>query len=79
LSSSASVAEIGGLPGVASAKALNGEYVVALQGGVDQRDFLKRALERYEIESFSRKEPDLEEIFIEAVRNAGLEETRTIE
>jgi ABC-2 type transport system ATP-binding protein len=79
LSSNASVAEIGGLPGVISAKTLNGEHVVALDPDVDQREFLKRALERYEIESFSRKEPDLEEIFIEAVRNAGLEETRTIE
>jgi ABC-2 type transport system ATP-binding protein len=79
MSAKATVAEIGGLAGVASAKALNGEYVVALQGGVDQRDFLRRALERYEIESFSRKEPDLEEIFIDAVRSAGLEETRTIE
>jgi ABC-2 type transport system ATP-binding protein len=79
MSAKATVAEIGGLAGVASAKALNGEYVVALQGGVDQRDFLRRALERYEIESFSRKEPVLEEIFIDAVRSAGLEETRTIE
>ena len=45
----------------------------------DQRDFLKRALDRYEVDAFSQKEPDLEEIYIDAVRNAGIEETRTIE
>jgi ABC-2 type transport system ATP-binding protein len=79
LSAKATVAEIGGLPGVASAKAVDGQYVVELQKGVAQRDFLKQALERYDVEAFSQKEPDLEEIYIDAVRSAGLEETRTIE
>ena len=58
---------------------VDGEFVVALEKGVDQRDFLKRALDRYTVEAFSQKEPDLEEIYIDAVRNAGIEETRTIE
>ena len=53
--------------------------MVALQPGTNQRDFLKRALDLYPIEAFSQKEPDLEEIYIDAVRTAGLEETRTIE
>jgi ABC-2 type transport system ATP-binding protein len=79
LSAKATVAEIGGLPGVASAKAINGGYVVALENGVSQQDFLKSAIGRYELESFSQREPELEEIYIDAVRNAGLEETRTIE
>ena len=79
LSAKATVAEIGGLPGVASAKAVDGEYVVELEKGVGQRDFLKRALDRYEVDAFSQKEPDLEEIYIDAVRSAGIEETRTIE
>jgi ABC-2 type transport system ATP-binding protein len=79
LESGASLAEIGGLPGVATAKALDGSYVVGLTPGVDQREFLKRALDRFDIRAFSQKEPDLEEIFIEAVQSAGLEETRTIE
>jgi ABC-2 type transport system ATP-binding protein len=79
LEAGASLAEIGGLPGVATAKALDGSYVVGLAPGVDQREFLKRALDHFDIRAFSQKEPDLEEIFIEAVQSAGLEETRTIE
>ncbi len=74
----ASLAEIGGLPGVATAKAVDGSYVVGLAPGTDQREFLKRALDRYEVLSYSQKEPDLEEIYIEAVHSAGIE-TRAIE
>ena len=75
----ASIADVGGLPGVATAKQVNGAFVVTLAPGVDQRDFLKRALDRLPIEAFSRQEPDLEEIYLEAVKNAGLEDTRTVE
>jgi ABC-2 type transport system ATP-binding protein len=78
LETDASLAEIGGLPGVASAKALDHSVIVALAPGVNQRDFLKRVLDRFDIRSFSQKEPDLEEIYLEAVRGAGMEETRTI-
>ena len=39
----ASLAEIGGLAGVATAKAVNGAFVITLAPGVDQREFLKRA------------------------------------
>ena len=52
---------------------------MALEPGVNQRDFLKRALDLHTVEAFSQKEPDLEEIYIDAVRKAGIEETRTIE
>src|SRR5262245_33666568 len=79
LEADASLAEIGGLPGVASAKALDHSVVVALAPGVDQRQFLKSALDRFDLRAFSQKEPDLEEIYLEAVRNAGMEETRTVE
>jgi ABC-2 type transport system ATP-binding protein len=78
LEAGASLAEIGGLPGVASVKAIDGSYVVGLAPGVDRRAFIRSALERYEIQSFSQKEPDLEEIYLEAVRSSGMEETRTI-
>ena len=79
LSINASLGDVRALPGVASAKAHDDHFVVALQPGTNQRDFLKRALDLYPIEAFSQKEPDLEEIYIDAVRSAGLEETRTIE
>jgi ABC-2 type transport system ATP-binding protein len=79
ISVNATLAEVGALPGVATAKQVDGSYVIGLSPGVDQREFLKRTLDRYAVEAFSRKEPDLEEIYIDAVRSAGLEETRTIE
>jgi ABC-2 type transport system ATP-binding protein len=75
----ASLAEVASLPGVESAQAVNGGYVLALSPGTDPRDFLKRALEKHSVEAFSRREPDLEEIYLRAVKDAGLEETRTIE
>ena len=79
LSTPASLGDIRALPGVASAAAHDDHYVVALEAGCAQREFLKRALDRYPIEAFSQKEPDLEEIYIDAVRRAGVEETRTVE
>jgi ABC-2 type transport system ATP-binding protein len=78
LSIDASLAEVGSLPGVATAKAVDGTFVISLAPGTDRREFLRRALDRYRIDAFSQKEPDLEEIYIEAVRGAGLEETRAI-
>jgi ABC-2 type transport system ATP-binding protein len=78
LSIDASLAEVGALPGVASAQAFDGTYVISLAPGTDRQEFLRRTLERYRIDAFSQKEPDLEEIYIEAVRSAGLEETRTV-
>ena len=78
ISVDASLAEVQALPGVASAKALNGTYVVGLTAGADRREFLRRALERYRIDAFSQKEPELEEIYIDAVKSAGIED-RVIE
>jgi len=79
LSVAASEAEVGALPGVASVQALNGAYVIALAPGTDRREFLRKAFERYDVRAFSEKEPELEEIYLSAVRKAGIEETRTIE
>jgi len=79
LSLDASLADVNALPGVASAKAVDGTFIVSLAPGTDRREFLRRTLERHRIEAFSQKEPELEEIYIDAVRSAGLEETRTIE
>jgi ABC-2 type transport system ATP-binding protein len=71
--------DIAALPGVASAQPVNGGCVVALEPGADPRDLLRRVLERFPLQGFSAKDPDLEEIYLDAVRSAGLEETRTIE
>ena len=71
--------EIAALPGVASSQAVNGGYLIALSPGTEQREFLRRALDRYDLLGFSAKEPELEEIYLDAVRAAGIEETRTIE
>ncbi len=78
LSIDASLAEVKALPGVASAKAVDGTFIVSLAPGTDRREFLRRTMERHRIEAFSQKEPELEEIYIDAVRSAGIEETRTI-
>ena len=79
ISTSASPSEIAALPGVSSCQSLNGYCVVSLAPGADRREFLRRAVERFDVASFSDKEPELEEIYLSAVKAAGLEETRTIE
>src|SRR5215475_4653223 len=45
----ASLEEVRTLPGVASATAADGQFVVALEPGVNQRDFLKRALDLHTV------------------------------
>ena len=74
----ASLEEVRTLPGVASAKAIDGTFVVGLVPGTDRRQFLQRTLERFRIDAFSQKQPELEEIYLDAVRSAGIED-RTIE
>jgi ABC-2 type transport system ATP-binding protein len=71
--------EIAALPGVISSLAVNGGYVVALAPGTDQREFLRLAMDRHPLSGFSSKDPELEEIYLDAIRAAGIEETRTIE
>jgi ABC-2 type transport system ATP-binding protein len=78
ISMDASLEEVRALPGVATAKTLDGTFVVGLNPGTDRREFLKRTLERFRIDAFSQKEPELEEIYLDAVKSAGIED-RTIE
>ncbi len=75
----ASPAEIAALPGVSSSQAVNGAYVISLAPGTGRREFLRHALDRFDVREFSEKEPDLEEIYLSAVHAAGIQETRTIE
>jgi ABC-2 type transport system ATP-binding protein len=79
LSVEASPKEVQALPGVISVQSVNGAYVIALAKGTDRREFLRHAFDHYDVKAFSEKEPELEEIYLAAVREAGLEETRTIE
>jgi ABC-2 type transport system ATP-binding protein len=79
LSIDASPREVDALPGVASSQAVNGGYLITLAPGTNHRAFLRETLEKYPVHAFSQKEPDLEEIYLEAVRAAGLEESRPIE
>jgi ABC-2 type transport system ATP-binding protein len=79
ISIDASLGELAQMPGVVSAQPSDGGFILKLEAGTDEREFLRRALDRHRIEAFSRKEPDLEEVYLRAVRAAGLEETRNIE
>jgi ABC-2 type transport system ATP-binding protein len=79
LSVDASADQVQALPGVLSVQSVNGAYVIALDRGTDRREFLRHAFDRYDVKAFSEKEPELEEIYLSAVRKAGLEETRIIE
>jgi hypothetical protein len=36
-------------------------------------------MDRHPLHGFSGKDPELEEIYLDAIRAAGIEETRTIE
>ncbi|HMF08288.1 MAG TPA: ATP-binding cassette domain-containing protein [Thermoanaerobaculia bacterium] len=79
LSVAASPADVSALPGVASCQTMNGFYIVSLNPGTDRRAFLRQMMDRYEVAAFSDKEPELEEIYLSAVKAAGLEETRTVD
>ena len=76
ISIDASLSDVNALSGVASAKAFDGTFVVSLAPGTDRREFLKRTIERYRVDAFSQKEPELEEIYLDAVNTAGIEEPR---
>jgi ABC-2 type transport system ATP-binding protein len=79
LSADASLGDVAKLPGVESAQPVKGGFILVLKPGTDQREFLKNAIETLRVDAFSQKEPELEEIYLRAVKDAGLEETRTIE
>jgi len=79
LSVQASPAEVSAMSGVASCQTVNGSYIVSLAPGTDRRVFLRQMIDRYDVAAFSDKEPELEEIYLTAVKAAGLDETRTID
>jgi ABC-2 type transport system ATP-binding protein len=79
LSTKASQSEVSSMPGVSACQSVNGSYVVSLAPGTDRREFLRRAIDRFDVTAFSDREPELEEIYLSAVRAAGMDETRTIE
>jgi ABC-2 type transport system ATP-binding protein len=80
LATSASLADVAQVPGVATVSGDGARgYVLSLSPGVDKRAVLRAALDRFPVDAFSQKEPDLEEIYLEAVRAAGMEETRPID
>ena len=79
LSADAALGDVARLPGVESAQSVNGGFVLQLAPGTDQREVLKRAMETFRVDAFSQKEPELEEIYLRAVKDAGMEETRTVE
>ena len=78
VSTDASADALRAIPGVASVSPVNGEYHVTLAEGVAPRTIIPRLFEKYRVDAFSEKEPELEEIYLKAVADAGLEETRTI-
>jgi ABC-2 type transport system ATP-binding protein len=78
VSTDASSEAIGAIPGVRSVSSAPGGYHVTLDDGVVPRAVITRLFEKYRVDAFSEKEPELEEIYLKAVTDAGLRETRTI-
>ena len=78
VSTDASREAVGAIPGVRSVASANGEYHVALDDGVEPRSIVQALFAKYRVDAFSEKEPELEEIYLKAVHDAGLEETRAI-
>jgi ABC-2 type transport system ATP-binding protein len=78
VSTDASADALRAVSGVTSVSPVNGEFHVTLAEGVAPRTVIARLFEKYRVDAFSEKEPELEEIYLKAVADAGLEETRTI-
>jgi ABC-2 type transport system ATP-binding protein len=70
--------EIRRFPGVTEVTSENGCELVSLGPNVSAREFLRQLIDRHDVSLFAEKEPELEEIYLEAVRSAGIEDTRTI-
>jgi len=58
------------VPGVAEVQAKDGEVSLILEDGVRGAAVLRELMDRVQVEEFRPVEPDLEEIFIKAVRGA---------
>jgi hypothetical protein len=57
LSIDASLADVTALPGVATAKSVDGTYIVSLTPGTDRREFLRRTMERIGSRRSRRRSP----------------------
>jgi ABC-2 type transport system ATP-binding protein len=78
LSTDASVEKLRSLPGVRDVTPVNGGFHVTLADAVEPRTVVQKLFETNRVDAFSEKEPELEEIYLRAVHDAGLAETRTI-
>ena len=78
LSTDASAGELAKIPGVLDVRAVGSEFHVKLVDGTTPRAMLQQVLSGHTVDAFSEKEPDLEEIYLRAVADAGIEETRQI-
>ena len=78
VSTDATPDEIRAIPGVASVASVNGSFHVALADGAEPRRVVQRLFETHRVDAFSEKEPELEEIYLKAVADAGLDENRII-
>jgi ABC-2 type transport system ATP-binding protein len=78
VSTDASADAIRAIPGVASVAAVDGGFHVALADGAEARSVVQRLFEKHRVDAFSEQEPELEEIYLKAVADAGLQDTRTV-
>ena len=78
LSTDASLERVRSLPGVAGAAAIDGGFHVTLADATEARTVVQKLFETNRVDAFSQKEPELEEIYLKAVQDAGLAETRII-
>ncbi|HET9793119.1 MAG TPA: ATP-binding cassette domain-containing protein [Thermoanaerobaculia bacterium] len=78
LSTDASLERVRSLPGVAGAAAVDGGFHVTLADATEARTVVQKLFETNRVDAFSQKEPELEEIYLKAVQDAGLAETRVI-
>ena len=78
ISTDAPAERLRAISGVEEVTAVNGGYHVKLSPGGDASELLRSLFQTHRVDAFSSKEPDLEEIYLRAVAEAGLAETRTI-
>jgi len=78
LSTDATIDRLRSLPGVREVVPANGGFHVTLDEETEPRTVVQKLFETNRVDAFSEKEPELEEIYLRAVHDAGLAETRTI-
>ena len=74
----ASADDVRAIPGVSAVSTVDGAFHVALGAGTDASAIIRRLVDTHRVDAFSKEEPELEEIYLKAVADAGLAETRTI-